>query len=492
MKIREEIVFDLFADYGKNTKKYKAEKKCQQNFFLRLQPVILSMSFQIMETYAFLPREAVTAFLMGCPQCTTNMSTAAACATATEHPSQPSSQSATTNGFCPGANVDQSWSMPFACSTPVKSDAENLRRTDVEAAIADSQRTAMNVAATAAVGPDKENVLVTLATSAAGNKRKRTLPLKRRDARQPCQVIAASGVTVTSTSGGESSTSTLKNSSGNSSCTLVLSSPSSSSSLSSRTEHSGVSRSSGGWWSKWGMCKNISSLRTGASGAGGSSDLSCVASNAQPLDLSSSPVISPAPTMAILSSSSATEDFFYKRRRVRRRRVRPKRLNRSCLGRYDGYHAEGNDTSVSDGDVIGEEARTRHSDCDVGYAVSSDVNGGANVHGVEKTKFVGERELTGCVETGEEDDGPRPAKIKKILDENVGDNNNDDDYFDKTAAAVAVEVAVTTTTVAVKETMPKVQLTIGGVTDDNSQLVLGEFEENNGALSDESEKTQVS
>jgi len=237
------------------------------------------------------------------------------------------------------------------------------------------------------------------------------------------------------------------------------------------------------------MSENSCSLRTGACGAGGSSDLSCVASNVQPMDLSSSPAISPAPTMAILSSSSATEDFFYKRKRVRRRRVRPKRLNRSCLGRYDGYHAESNDTSVSDGDVGKEEARIRHSDCDVSYAVSRAVSGGANVHGVEKTKFVGERDSTGCA--GEEDDGPKPAKIKKMLDEHVGDNNNDDDYFDKTAAAVAA--LVTTTTVAVKRTTSKVQLAIGNATD-NSHVIqlLGEFEENNGVLSDESEKIQVS
>lgn len=349
-----------------------------------------------METYAFLPREAVTAFLMRCPQCSTST-------TAVEPLWNPSAARAVA-GFCPGANVadQRQWPTPFACSTPVKhGEAETLT-----------------------AGPDKENDVSANKgqrwSDSRSNKRKRTMPMKRRDV--PCHAVQ---VTVA----GESSTSsgTLKNSSGTS--TLVLSSSSSPSSWSSlRTERSGSS--TGCWWRK---------RVTG---------LSRVAGTAQPLDLSSSPV-----TAILQTSSSAAEDFFYKRTRVRRRRVRPKRLNRSCLqGRYGGVDDY---TSVSEA----EEAGVQQSDRD-----DQQQQG-------EKMKNVAKRYSTASEDSGEEDvDGPRPAKIKRKPHE----NNNDDNYLDKSAAATAKETALQSTG------------------DQSRGQAHGDLGENDGTTSDEPEEIQVS
>lgn len=377
-----------------------------------------------METYAFLPREAVTAFLMGCPQCSTNNSVGSAVTVSTsddgaQQLATNSTAAATTPDICRGVSVEQwsSSSVAFACSTPVKCDAETGNTKDLNGTV---------VVVESVLGADKENVerqttALTAKICKVSNKRKRTVPLKI-GVRQPCQVIPVTSTVVSDNT--STSSSTLKNSS-SSSCTLVLSSPSSSSLLSSRTDNSVISRSSEYWWSKWGQQGDNNRSVSGISGNLGST---CTTGNMQPLDLSSSPT----PT-TIRSSSSPVEDFFYKRRCIRRRRVRSKRLNRSRLGRGRGdHHEDDNDTSVSD--------------CTGGSEnVIDDVRGHSVNGSMEEEKIAGKRpkvrnETVGHLETDEEDDCPRPPKIKKALAGKLGDrrnNNNDDDYYDKVTAVVA-------------------------------------------------------
>lgn len=333
-----------------------------------------------METYAFLPREAVTAFLMGCPQCSTNNASSPATvdnmlvddAQQVLHaPLQP----VYTSSFYCGVSVEK-WSSSFACSTPVKSDGENYCTSTTDS-VADTNRTVA-----VATGADKENVVdndvdAVSAVSALGNrnKRKSTVPLKRDIQNKfSYQVVATdTSVVLSNTSTGSS---TLRNSS--SSTTLILSSSSSS----CRTDNSagGVSKSSTsvGRWSKWGLCSKTS-IRTSTS-----SDMSGPAGHVQPLDLSSSPPLTITPTPPKVQF----DDFFYKRRRVRRRR-KPKRLTRPCFGgrrvddRYDCD--DDDDTSASEPDRQ--------------FAA----NGTANT---------GEPDAEDSKADGE--DGPRPAKMKRM------------------------------------------------------------------------------
>lgn len=446
-----------------------------------------------METYAFLPREAVTAFLMGCPQCSTNNTTL----TTVDNMQQPPLSTVTTAGFRDDVRIEQWSSSSFACSTPVKREAKNIDT-------AESRKTPV---ATVADVQDKENVIadnggqaiaaVATATK-AGNKRKRTVPLKR-DVRQPCAVIATAATAAAVLSSGTSTgSSTLKHSSNGSCCsTLVLSSSSSS----CRTDNSGLSRSSGGWWSKWGICSNSSRL-SGSMG-GGSSDLS---GNTQPLDLSSSPLfaaVSPS-SVAIRSSSSPSvtaDDFFYKRRRVRRRRVRPKRLTRSCLGHRDNRHEADDDdddnTSASDRECSEEVVRS-------GYrgVVDSGVNEGLYGGGVTAGRYVNTSERVGGVETDDDDDeGPRPAKMKR------NNNNNNDDvekYYDKAMAVDMVTTTVTVMTEAVarrcctddngRVTVEDAE-TVDAVTDGPLMIkaeIREELPESDGTEVDESDENQVS
>lgn len=390
-----------------------------------------------METYAFLPREAVTAFLMGCPQCSTNNATTATAGTSADGQLQRLPQptprtSVAAGGFGRDANTEQ-WSSSFACSTPVKCETEN--RCAGTTVTADPRSRALVNGAT---GADKENVtdndgqtfagaaVMASVPAKTGNRRKRAVPLKR-DVREPCQVLAIA--TDLSSTG----SSTLKNST-NSSCTLTMSSSSS-----SRTDRSGVSRSSSGWWSKGEVYGDRS--RLSASCGGNSSDLSAGASNMQPLDLSSSPLsaISPAPKITVRSSSSpslAKEDFFYKRRRVRRRRAKPKRLNRSSFNRC-GSREEDDNTSTSDRDDNDDEV-ARDSSCRSG--IDKEVEDGNKD---DREVFLGKR--VGDLEMEEGNDGPRPAKIKRELDERMGDrrnNNNDDDCYDKAAAKATTSTVV--------------------------------------------------
>lgn len=411
------------------------------------------MHLQIMGTYAFLPREAVTAFLMGCPQCSTNNAASTAVSGAVEDLSHRPPLTVATAGFYHHAGAEQ-WSPSFACSTPVKSDVADIHCADTEGA------TGLGIVApivtVAGMGPDKENVTdndgqttATPVTNRGGNKRKRTVPLKR-GVRQPYQVIVTSAAATASSNSSAGSNNTLKNNS-DSSCTLVLSS--SSSSLSCRTDFSSVSRSSGGWWSKWGMNSNSSRLSGGVGGAcgsgDGSSDLSGVTNNAQPLDLSSSPVSTFSPispeTTTVRSSSSPTEDFFYKRRHMRLRRIRPKRLKRQCFSRRRDHH-KNDDASASDGNISEEVPQVRGRGCDVGNAISSDEDKKANFGGIKEERELVSDDWFTSVEVEEKDDGPKPAKIMKRFDEKVGDNNNDDDYYDKATAVTTTTMAVNTTT----------------------------------------------
>lgn len=360
-----------------------------------------------METYAFLPREAVTAFLMGCPQCSTTNSASSA---AIENPLRPIGT----------AVVDQRC-RSFACSTPVKRDVPDTGGT-----------------VPADVEPDKENVseddrrpTTAAATGVTktkiGNKRKRTVPLKHDVLRQPCRIIAAADAVAAATSSNtlNAGSGILKNSSSSSCAPAILSSSSSSSSR--MTNYSGASRSSvGGWWSttKWAVCKN--SDVSGANASRLSDSSGCIAGNAaQPLDLSSSP--------AVGHSSSPAEDFFYKRRRVRRRRsVRPKQLrSRSRFGlrnRHDDY----DDTSANDDD----------DDDDISVRCGQrlfGVNGKVEIGGIEENgettdKRDGQVKGVRTADDNDKEDGPRPAKIQRRLDEKTSDNNNDDDYYDKAAA----------------------------------------------------------
>lgn len=398
-----------------------------------------------METYAFLPREAVTAFLMGCPQCSTSNPTSASTVDASVDGLQQTSHAVTNVEFFQYPNVEQWSSLKFACSTPVKQNEESSN-----AVKPDSVDGTNSIVATEVImGADKENItdnecqIAVVATTKGGNKRKRTVPLKR-NVQQPCQVLEAATIATTTAGNSSSDSSTLKNSS-NSSCTLLLSS--SSSSFSSRAESgSGVSRSSGGWWSKWGVCSNGSRLSVSIGG----SDFSGGNSNMQPLDLSSSPLLTVSPTQTTIQSSSSpsvvTDDFFYKRKRIRRRRVRPKRLNRSSLGRRGGS-CEENDTSMSDCDGNYEVVRNSYRD-------SGDVSSCANVEADgsiinEHTVMMGEKVDSGEIDE-EEYEGPRPAKIQKRMREEMGDrkyNNNDDDFYDKATSAVTSIVKSTVATI---------------------------------------------
>lgn len=399
-----------------------------------------------METYAFLPREAVTAFLMGCPQCSTSNPTSASTVDASVDSLQQISHAVTKGEFFQCPNVEQWSSSKFACSTPVKQNEESS-----SAVKPDSVNGTNSIVATeVTMGADKENCtdnecqIAVVATTKGGNKRKRTVPLKR-NVRQPCQVLEAATAATTTAGNLSSDSSTLKNSS-NSSCTLILSS--SSSSLSSRVESgSGVSRSSGGWWSKWGVCSNGSRLSVSIGG----SDFSGVNSNMQPLDLSSSPLLTVSPTQTTIRSSSSpsvvTDDFFYKRKRIRRRRVRPKRLNRSSLGRRGG-NCEEDDTSMSDCDGDYEVVRNSYRDSgDVGSCVNVEADG--SIIDEQHTAMMGEKVDSGEIDE-EEYEGPRPAKIQKRMREEMGDrkyNNNDDDFYDKATSAVTSIVKTTVATI---------------------------------------------
>lgn len=399
-----------------------------------------------METYAFLPREAVTAFLMGCPQCSTNNSTSASTVDASVEGLQQTSHAVTNVEFFQCPNVEQWSSSKFACSTPVKQNEESNSVVKPDSV----DGTNSIVATEVTMGADKENVtdnecqIAVVATTKGGNKRKRTVPLKR-NVRQPCQVLEATTAAITTAGNSSSDSSTLKNSS-NSSCTLMLSS--SSSSLSSRAESgSGVSRSSGGWWSKWGVCSNGSRLSVSIGG----SDFSGVNSNMQPLDLSSSPLLTVSPTQTTIRSSSSpsvvTDDFFYKRKRIRRRRVRPKRLNRSSLGRR-GDNCEEDDTSMSDCDSNYEVVRNSYRDSgNVGSCVNVEADG--SIIDEQHTAMMGEKVDSGEIDE-EEYEGPRPAKIQKRMREEMGDrkyNNNDDDFYDKATSAVTSIVKTTVATI---------------------------------------------
>lgn len=393
-----------------------------------------------METYAFLPREAVTAFLMGCPQCSTNNPTSASAIDASIDNLQQIPLSVTNAELFHCAKIEQWSSSTFACSTPVKQNEESSSAIKTEY---DSALSTVEIA----TGADKENVtnnechIAVVAVTKGGNKRKRTVPLKR-NVRQPCQVIEIPTAVTTTAGNSSSDSSTLKNSS-NSSCTLILSS--SSSSLSSRTEScSGVSRSSGGWWSKWGVCSNGSRLSVSVGG----SDFIGVNNNMQPLDLSSSPLLTVSPTQTTIRSSSSpsvvADDFFYKRKRVRRRRIRPKRLNRSSLG-YRGGHYEDVDTTVSDRDCDYEVVRNGYRDSDndaIGSGVNEEVD--ENITNEQHNAVKGEK--VGGVEMDEEDDGPKPAKMQRRMSEGISDrknNNNDDDYYDKAASVVTLALKTT-------------------------------------------------
>lgn len=447
-----------------------------------------------METYAFLPREAVTAFLMGCPQCSTNNPTSASVIDASVDNLQQTPLSVTNAELFHCAKVDQWSSSTFACSTPVKQNEESSSavKTEYDSALS-------TVAIEIATGADKENVtdnechIAVVAATKGGNKRKRTVPLKR-NVRQPCQVIEVATAVTTTAGNSSSDSSTLKNSS-NSSCTLILSS--SSSSLSSRTEScSGVSRSSGGWWSKWGVCSNGSRLSVSVGG----SDFSGVNSNMQPLDLSSSPLLTVSPTQTTIRSSSSpsvvADDFFYKRKRVRRRRIRPKRLNRSSLG-YRGGHYEDVDTTVSDCDGDNEVVRNSYRDSD-----NDDVGSGANeeadgsITDEQHNAVTGEQ--VGGGEMDEEDDGPKPAKMQRKMGRGMGDrknNNNDDDYYDKAASVVTLALKTTVAAISCcmgdsgqKETEDAVSRNIG--MEEQPEVPVG-FSEVDGTEVNKSDKNQV-
>lgn len=288
------------------------------------------------------------------------------------------------------------------------------------------------------MGPsaNKENVVdengsgrttsVTMVTNKIGNKRKRTVPLKR-----SLQQIEADTVPGNLSTSGSS---TLKNSSGSGSTTLILSS-SSSPSL-NRTDCSGLSRSSGSYrLSKWGLSSDSSGRLSDYSGC-----------HAQPLDLSPSPL----PIRSSSSSLSAgMEDFFYKRKSARTRRVRPKRLSRLCVGRRGGYREDDDgDTSVSDRDGSSDEvARKVYSTGGLGRDVKKGVR--RTKEDVERMTVGGERDGVG--EMDEEDDCPRPAKVKR-LNSDVRDrrnNNNNDDCYDKVAAVTKVTETVVETTMVI-------------------------------------------
>lgn len=443
-----------------------------------------------METYAFLPREAVTAFLMGCPQCSTNNTTL----TTVDNMQQLLPSTVTTTGFCDGVHIEQwSSSSSFACSTPVKREAENIEPADTTEP---SRRPLTTVVADV---QNKENVIMDNGgqTTAAvailtklGNKRKRTVPL-RRNVRQPCQVIATAAATATDTvmsRNTSTGSSTLKNSSNGSRSTLVLSSSSSS----CRTNNSGLSRSSGGWWSKWGMCSNSSRL-SGSVGSG-SSDLS---GNTLPLDLSPSPllVVSPSSIRSLSSPSVATEDFFYRRRRVCRRRVEPKRLTRSCLGRCDNRHEGDEDTSASDRECSKKVIRDNYRS-----VVDSAVNEELNRGGVTEGRNVNSGERVGSVETDDDDDdGPRPAKMKRN-----NNNNNNEEYYDKTTVVDMVTTTVMVMTGAMAKSCctsdsdrvtEEDAVTVDTMTDGRLMIkaeIREEFPESDGTELDESDENQVS
>lgn len=432
-----------------------------------IEPIFIDSSLdpnrivQIMETYAFLPREAVTAFLMGCPQCSTNNAGGianAGCATTVENPQQPPQlepqpppPSVPGPGFC-HVSVEQSPSLSsFTCSTPVKQEVstENCTKVGMDSAVVDG-----TVDVVAGSVANKENV-----TDNAGhtmttrnNKRKRTVPTKRGQQPSEDTVVAVVGNTSTGSS-------TLKNSSNcSSSNTLLLSSSSSS----SKTDHSGASRLSG-WWSR-GMCSRLSAS------AGGISDLSAV--NNVPLDLSSSSplsAVSPVPT-ARSSSPSVAEDFFYRRRCVRRRRLRPKRLSRSCRGRR--IHYEDDDTSASDVDRCRDSGNKVVLD---NQSSNSSVSGGVDEGVVSIKDARDEGNRIRDVEIDEEDDGPRPAKVKKTLDREsrgycYSRNNNDDDYYDKATVTAkshcdmdSDHVTVDTTDMVIKESAVEANTTVTAV-----------------------------
>lgn len=393
-----------------------------------------------MGTYAFLPREAVTAFLMGCPQCSTNNATSAQAVVSTstvnnlqtlpqlQLPPHPV-------GFFRDASVDEQWLSSFACSTPVKCDAEQrcIDSTVPSSAAADKENITQNGGQTVLV--------VAKSMTAVSNKRKRTVPLKR-DVEQSCCVVAETISVETATMSGSASTSssTLKNTS-NSSCTLGLTSSSSPSSLSAHTDCSGVSRLSNNWWPKW-KVSNVSRVNM-SGGVVGSIDLNgCASDNvAQPLDLSSSPLLVTSSALTTIRSSSSpsvvTDDFFYKRRRVRRRRVRPKRLNRSCLGQRDS-HREDDDMSGSENAASNEGVSDTNFRSDDGFS-----NGISVKRKSDNTddRVFDSRELVGGIKTDEEDNGPRAAKKKRIIDRKATNdrrNNNDDDYYDKAAMAATI------------------------------------------------------
>lgn len=447
----------------------------------------------------FLPREAVTAFLMGCPQCSTNSAASTAvCASVDNQQLLPQPLAPIpASGFGRDEHNDQ-WSLSsFACSTPVKCEPDNHC---VDKTVATDER---SVLAAGVAGADKENVKDNDGQTSAGdrvstsapantgrNRRKRAVPLKR-DVREPCRDLAVTAASTNVVSDNTSAgSSTLKNST-NSSCTLIMSSSSSS----SRTDRSGISRSSSGWWSKGEVGSNRS--RMSASGSGGnSSGLSAGAGNMQPLDLSSSPLsaILPASNATIRSSSSPSlerEDFFYKRRRVCRRRAKPKRLIRSSFNHRGGRQDDDN-TSTSDHDDDDSEV-TRNGCCRNGIDKEIVTD---NIYAREI--FLGKR--VGDLDANEGNDGPKPAKLKRKLDERMVDrknNNNDDNCYDKVTAMATTSTVATVSccTDAGKRAVKAEVVMVDVVTGQASTTLMEtqeEVTENKGSEANESDENQVS
>lgn len=397
-----------------------------------------------METYAFLPREAVTAFLMGCPQCSTNNATSTLTVVGTSASAVNNLQSLPQLqlpphpvGFFRDASVDEQWLASFACSTPVKCNVEEqcIGSPVPISTVADKENITQNGEQSVSVA--EKNV------TTVSNKRKRTMPLKCEVGQSCCVVAETICVEMDVMSGSVSNnSSTLKNTS-NSSCTLGLTSSSSPSSLSAHADCSDVSRLSNNWWPKWKVSKSIGSRLNVSGGVVGSADLNGASGNVvQPLDLSSSPLLITSSALTTIRSSSSlsvvTDDLFYKRRRVRRRRIRPKRLNRSFLSRRDN-NRENDDISSSDNESSNEVVSDNYSGDDDG--IRSEIDEKRNSGNIDDRVFVS-RELIGGVEMDEENNGPTSAKKKKIIGGKTTNdrrnNNNDDDYYNKTTVAATL------------------------------------------------------
>jgi hypothetical protein len=166
-------------------------------------------------------------------------------------------------------------------------------------------------------------------------------------------------------------------------------------------------------------------------------------------------------------------------------------LNRPSFNRCGGRQEDDN-TSTSDRDDNDDEvARDSHRRNDIDKEIVVD-----NRHAREM--FLGKR--VGDLETNKGNDGPKPAKLKRKLEDRTVDrrnNNNDDNCYDKVAAMATTSTVATVSccTGAGGRAIKAEVVVVDVVTEQASTTLLEtqeEITENKGSEANELDENQVS